>query len=117
MERLDVEGVELAEPLSDERLLAVHEALQQFESVDCTAAELVKLRCFAGLNMPEAAEALNLPLRSAERLWAYARLVAAGNRRVVRLRRRLAGSGRPATVKKSWRGGPTFSALLNKGGI
>ena len=72
MERLDVEGVELAVPLSDERLLAVHEALQQFESVDCTAAELVKLRCFAGLNMPEAAEALNLPLRSAERLWAYA---------------------------------------------
>jgi RNA polymerase sigma factor (TIGR02999 family) len=73
MERLDVNAVELAAPHSDERLLAVNEALQRFESVDRAAAELVKLRCFVGLNMPEAAEALNLPLRSAERLWAYAR--------------------------------------------
>ena len=73
LERLDVGAVEVAAPQSDERLLAVNEALQRFESVDRTAAELVKLRCFAGLNMPEAAEALNLPLRSAERLWAYAR--------------------------------------------
>ena len=73
LERLDVAAIEVAAPHSDERLLAVHEALQRFETVDTTAAELVKLRCFVGLNMPEAAEALNLPLRSAERLWAYAR--------------------------------------------
>src|SRR5262245_7382318 len=73
LERLDVAAVEIAAPQSDERLLAVHEALQRFESVDRTAAELVKLRCFVGLNMPEVAEALNLPLRSAERTWAYAR--------------------------------------------
>ncbi|MBM3839052.1 MAG: sigma-70 family RNA polymerase sigma factor [Verrucomicrobia bacterium] len=71
--RTDLEGVDLAAPQSDERLLAVHEALEQFERVDRRAAELVKLRCFVGLNMSEAAEALNLPLRSAERLWAYAR--------------------------------------------
>ena len=73
LERLDVAVIEVAAPHCDERLLAVHEALQRFETVDATAAELVKLRCFVGLNMPEAAEALNLPLRSAERLWAYAR--------------------------------------------
>jgi RNA polymerase sigma factor (TIGR02999 family) len=73
LERLDAAAAELAAPQSDERLLAVNEVLERFESVDHTAAELVKLRCFAGLNMPEAAEALNLPLRSAERLWAYAR--------------------------------------------
>jgi RNA polymerase sigma factor (TIGR02999 family) len=73
LERLDVDAVEPAAPHSDERLLAVNEALQRFEAVDRAAAELVKLRCFVGLTMPEAAEALNLPLRSAERLWAYAR--------------------------------------------
>ena len=73
LERLDVEAVEVAAPQSDERLLAVNEALQRFERVDRSAAELVKLRCFVGMNMSEAAEALNLPLRSAERLWAYAR--------------------------------------------
>ena len=36
-------------------------------------AQLVKLRFFAGLTMPEAAEALGLALRTAERNWAYAR--------------------------------------------
>ena len=73
LERLDVAAVGVAAPQSDERLLAVNEALQRFEGVDRSAAELVKLRCFVGMNMSEAAEALNLPLRSAERLWAYAR--------------------------------------------
>jgi RNA polymerase sigma factor (TIGR02999 family) len=72
-QRTDVEVVKLAAPQSDERVLAVHEALERFENVDRAAAELVKLRCFVGLSMPEAAEALNLPLRSVERLWAYAR--------------------------------------------
>jgi RNA polymerase sigma factor (TIGR02999 family) len=71
--RVDVDAVEAAAPQSDERLLAVNEALQRFEAVDPAAAELVKLRCFIGLSMPEAAEALNIPLRSAERSWAYAR--------------------------------------------
>lgn len=71
--RVDVDVVEVAAPLSDERLLAVNEVLQRFETVDPTAAELVKLRCFVGLSVPEVAEALNLPLRSAERCWAYAR--------------------------------------------
>ena len=68
-----MDAVEVAAPRSDERLLAVNEVLQRFETVDPTAAELVKLRCFVGLSVPEAAEALNLPLRSAERRWAYAR--------------------------------------------
>lgn len=71
--RVDVDDVDLAAPQSDERLLAVNEALQRFERVDPVAAELVKLRCFAGLTMSEAAEALTRPLRSLERSWAYAR--------------------------------------------
>ena len=57
----------------DDELLAVHEALEGLGQNDPQAAELVKLRYFAGLTMPEAAEALGLPLRSAERLWTFAR--------------------------------------------
>ena len=37
------------------------------------AAQVVKLRFFTGLSMSEAAEALGLSLRSAERNWTYAR--------------------------------------------
>lgn len=57
----------------DAELLAVHEALETLAQADPQAAELVKLRYFIGLAMPEAAEAMGLPLRSAERLWAFAR--------------------------------------------
>jgi RNA polymerase sigma factor (TIGR02999 family) len=56
-----------------EEVLAVDEALAGLVAADAQAAELVKLRYFAGLSLPEAAEALNLSPRSADRLWAYAR--------------------------------------------
>ena len=58
---------------ADDELLAVHDALEQLARRDPTSAELVKLRYFAGLSMPEAAEALNLPLRTAERMWTFAK--------------------------------------------
>ena len=51
----------------------VHEALDGLAVVDATAAELVKLRYFVGLTVPEAADRLGLPLRSAERLWTFSR--------------------------------------------
>jgi RNA polymerase sigma factor (TIGR02999 family) len=54
-------------------LLALNEALKRFETVDPAAAGLVKLRYFAGLTMREAAAALGMTLRSAERNWTYAR--------------------------------------------
>jgi len=60
-----------AEPPDD--LLDVDEALTRLEAVDRTAAQLVKLRFFAGLSMTEAADALGLTLRTAERNWTYAR--------------------------------------------
>jgi DNA-directed RNA polymerase specialized sigma24 family protein len=56
-----------------EEVLAVDEALAGLAAADAQAAELVKLRYFAGLSIPEAAEALNLSPRSTDRLWAYAR--------------------------------------------
>jgi len=60
-----------AEP--DEELLAVNDVLDLFATVDPIAANLVKLRFFAGLNMSEAAEVLGLSVRSAQDIWAYAR--------------------------------------------
>ena len=40
---------------------------------DAQAAELVKLRYFAGLTLPQAAETLGVSPRTADRLWAYAK--------------------------------------------
>jgi len=54
-------------------LEALDEALTRFEALDPLAAHLVKLRFFAGLSMPQAAQALGIPLRTAERNWTYAR--------------------------------------------
>jgi len=57
----------------DADLLAVDEVLSRFASFEPTGAELVKLRYFAGLTIPEAAATLGMSPRSADRLWAYAR--------------------------------------------
>ena len=57
----------------DEDVLAVDEALTKLANYDSQLAELVKLRCFAGMTIPEIAQALEVPPRSADRLWAYAR--------------------------------------------
>lgn len=64
----------LAIPVSDDdEILAVHDALEELARRELASAELVKLRYFVGLNMADAANALNLPLRTAERMWAFAR--------------------------------------------
>lgn len=70
-EELDESHLVLAAP-SDE-MLAVDEALDLLAAEDSTSADLVKLRYFVGMTMEEAASALGLPLRTAERLWTYAR--------------------------------------------
>lgn len=54
-------------------LLEVDDALNKLSKIDPTKAELVKLRYFAGLTMPEASAALGLALSTAERHWTFAR--------------------------------------------
>jgi RNA polymerase sigma factor (TIGR02999 family) len=71
--RLDLDEVDLAGAAPSEDLLALDEALEQLAKKDAIAAQLVKLRYFAGLTMEEAAAALGVPLRTAERNWTYAR--------------------------------------------
>src|SRR2546422_6135017 len=72
-ERQDLDESNRAAPQAAEDLLALDEALSKLAEADKTAAELVRLRYFAGLTMPQAAEMLGVSLRSAERLWTYAR--------------------------------------------
>jgi RNA polymerase sigma factor (TIGR02999 family) len=56
-----------------QELLAVHDALDQLTQTDPRAAELVKLRYFAGFTLEEAAEALGIAPRTAADVWAFAR--------------------------------------------
>jgi RNA polymerase sigma factor (TIGR02999 family) len=71
--RVEMPESGLAAPMPDDELLALHEALEQLARIDSVAAELVRLRFFAGLKTTEAAEALGISVRSAHDLWGYAR--------------------------------------------
>jgi RNA polymerase sigma factor (TIGR02999 family) len=64
---------DLAASMPPEELLALDEALAEFERHDPAAARLVKLRYYAGLSHQEAASALGLTRRAADRVWALAR--------------------------------------------
>lgn len=71
--RLSLEEIEATAPGHDEELLAVDEALTRLEALDPPKARLVKLRYFAGLTIPEAADALGISVPTANRYWAFAR--------------------------------------------
>ncbi len=72
-QRLDLEEVHLAVDADPDGLLAVNEALEDFAREDPAKAELVKLRFFVGLSLPQAAQTLGLSLATAKRSWAFAR--------------------------------------------
>ncbi|MGB2822173.1 MAG: sigma-70 family RNA polymerase sigma factor [Phycisphaerae bacterium] len=71
--REELEGLAIAAPGPAVDLLALDEALRELQHHDPQAAELVKLRYFAGLRHQEAAEVLGIGRRAADRLWAVAR--------------------------------------------
>jgi RNA polymerase sigma factor (TIGR02999 family) len=58
---------------SDLDLIALDEALDKLQAKDARAAELVKLRFFAGLTRHQAAEALGVSVATADNDWAYAK--------------------------------------------
>jgi RNA polymerase sigma factor (TIGR02999 family) len=68
---LDESRVELAAPADE--VLAVHEAIDALAAQEPVSAQVVKLRYFVGMSMPEIAEALEVSLSTVERHWAYAR--------------------------------------------
>ena len=71
--RVDLEDVASFAEEPEEVLLSLSEALDRLAQEDPRKAELVKLRYFAGLTVPQAAEALGVAPRTADSWWAYAR--------------------------------------------
>jgi RNA polymerase sigma factor (TIGR02999 family) len=62
-----------AETPVSEDVLDLDEALTKLTSVDRQAADVVKLRIFAGMTVKETAQALDISTRTVDRAWAYAR--------------------------------------------
>lgn len=71
--REELEDLHLVQDAPSDEIIAVDDALDQLAAEDAAAADLVKLRYFVGMSMEEAATAMGLPLRTAERRWSYAR--------------------------------------------
>jgi RNA polymerase sigma factor (TIGR02999 family) len=72
-DRVELDDAALATTGDDDNLLAIDQALQKLAESDPKTAELVKLRYFAGLSLPQIAEVLDMSQRSVERLWTYAK--------------------------------------------
>ncbi len=72
-QRVDLDSACLVSAAPSLDLLALDEALTKLAQAEPAKAELVKLRFFAGLTMPEAAAALNISLATAERHWTFAK--------------------------------------------
>jgi RNA polymerase sigma factor (TIGR02999 family) len=72
-QRLDLDQIELACDDRAHELLALDEALDELERHEAQAAQLVKLRYYGGFTHQQAAEALGISRRAADRLWVLAR--------------------------------------------
>src|SRR5262245_33139404 len=86
MGRRDLDGIDPAAPECSDDLLALDEALTRLAAIDPQAAEVVRLRFYAGLPILEVARVLDISPRTADRTWAYARAW---------LRQSVAGEPRP----------------------
>ena len=73
VERLNLEELEVASISDPETMLLVNDALEKFEQEDPAAAQLVKLRFFAGMTNEEAGQVLGVTDRTAKRYWTFAR--------------------------------------------
>jgi RNA polymerase sigma factor (TIGR02999 family) len=72
-QQVDLESDCLVSPAPSLDILALDEALTRLAEAEPAKAELVKLRFFAGLTMPEAAALLHISLATAERYWTFAK--------------------------------------------
>jgi RNA polymerase sigma factor (TIGR02999 family) len=72
-ERAVLDSSALIAPKIDQNLIALDEALDRLTREDPLSANLVKLRFFAGLTIPQAAQMLGVSPRKADFLWSFAR--------------------------------------------
>jgi len=72
--RVTLDGLDAAADAGPgDEVLALSEALDRLAAANPRAAELVKLRYFAGLTNRDAAGVLSISPRKADQIWAYAR--------------------------------------------
>ncbi len=69
----DIPQSQIVAPEASDNLVALDEALDKLNDVDSSSAELVKLRYFAGLTIPQSAEILGVSPRKADFMWSFAR--------------------------------------------
>ena len=72
-ERINLDNVEVAIDADGDTLLLLNEALDKLAREEPKAAEIVKLRFFAGLTLEESGQLLGFTERTAKRHWAFAR--------------------------------------------
>jgi RNA polymerase sigma factor (TIGR02999 family) len=73
MQRIDIEDIDLAETLPDDRILLIDEMLRRLEVEDPDSARIIILKFFGGLTNREVAEMEGVTERTIERQWACAR--------------------------------------------
>jgi RNA polymerase sigma factor (TIGR02999 family) len=71
--RLDLDDAGLITNLPPDEFLLLNDAIEALAAHDHAAAELVKLRYFAGLSVEEAADSMKISRTNAYRHWTYAR--------------------------------------------
>ena len=72
-QRITLEELHIGVDSPPDDLLSLDETLRELAKSDAKTAELVKLHCFAGLSIEQAANILGISTRTAYRDWAYAR--------------------------------------------
>jgi RNA polymerase sigma factor (TIGR02999 family) len=72
-QRLDLTDDLARQPARADDVLALDEAIDRLEAIDKNAADVLKLRYFAGLTIAQTAETLGISAATVVRLWAYAR--------------------------------------------
>jgi len=72
-ERVGLDDADVADRATPEEIVALDDALAGLATQDPQAAEIVKLRLFAGLSMEQAAQAIGISRATAYRQWTYAR--------------------------------------------
>ena len=73
LERVQLDGLEIAAQGDDDQLFRVNEALDKLATQHPLQAEVVKLRYFAGMSNEEIAHALDISVSSVKNYWTFAR--------------------------------------------
>ena len=71
--RLDLDEVVVCSDEDSQEIVDLHVALEAFEQLDSLRASVVKLKFFAGLSTTEISETLDIPVRTIERYWTFAK--------------------------------------------